>query len=95
MASTRTNPLIERREVAFEIHEASTPGRVEVRRELAAIMKTGLEKVWVRKMETKTGTHLTVGLAHVYDEESRALEVEPEHIIRRNTPQEASAEEDG
>ena len=87
------NPLIGRREITFEIRETSTPGRVEVRQELAAMLKVDLERVWVRWMETKTGTHRTVGLAHVYDDAERALEVEPGHIIMRNQLPQGSAAE--
>ena len=57
------------------------------------MLKADLDRVWLRRLETKTGTHRTVGLAHVYDDAAKALEVEPEHIIRRNQPpQEAAAE---
>ncbi len=93
MTSTRANPLIKRTEVTFEIDEAATPKRVDVRRELSAMLKADLDRVWVRRMETKTGTHKTVGLAHVYDDVAQALEVEPKHIIERNQPPQASAEE--
>ncbi len=87
------NPLIGRREVTFEVREAATPRRLKVRKELAAMLKTDLDKVWVRQMETKTGTHRTFGLAHVYDDAARALDVEPEHILRRNQPSQGSAAE--
>jgi ribosomal protein S24E len=70
--------------VAFEIHEPATPKRSEVRREIAVLLKADIERVWVRRIETKSGTNKTVGLAHVYDDPARALEVEPEHIIKRN-----------
>ncbi len=43
-----------------------------------------LDRVWVRSIETKTGTHTTVGLAHVYKDPGKALVVEPEYIIQRN-----------
>jgi ribosomal protein S24E len=89
----KTNPLIGRREVTFEIRESSTPRRIEVRRELATLLKSDLGQVWVKRMGTKTGTNLTVGLAHIYNDESRAHEVEPEHTLRRNTVQESSTEE--
>jgi ribosomal protein S24E len=92
MTSTRANPLIKRREVAFEIEEAATPRRVDVRRELAVMLKADLDRVWVRRMETKTGTHRTLGLAHVYDDASQALGVEPKHIIERNRSPQESAE---
>ncbi len=93
MTSTKANPLIKRREVTFEIEEASTPKRIDVRREIAVMLKADLDRVWVRQMETKTGTHRTVGLAHVYDDAAQALEVEPKHIIDRNqSPHETAGE---
>ena len=87
------NPLIGRREVAFEVQEAATPSRAEVRRGLAVMLKADLERVWVRRLRTRTGTHLTVGLAHVYDDAAKALEVEPEHIVKRNLPPKEATEE--
>lgn len=86
--------MIGRKEIEFEINELATPSRADIRRDIAVIMKTDLDKVWVRKIETKTGTKTTVGLVHVYDDAAKALQVEPEHIIKRNkTP--ASAAEEG
>ncbi|MCW4036015.1 MAG: hypothetical protein NWE75_02370 [Candidatus Bathyarchaeota archaeon] len=79
--------------MTFEIQQPSTPTRSEVRREIAVLLKSELDRVWIRKMETKTGTNLTVGLAHVYDDPAKALQVEPEHIIRRNQQPERPAEE--
>ena len=84
LKTTKTNPLIGRKEIEFEIKEQATPSRAEVRRDIAVIMKTDLDKVWVRQIETKTGTNITVGLVHVYDDAANALRVEPEHIIKRN-----------
>lgn len=79
--------------MTFEIQQPSTPTRSEVRREIAVLLKAELDRVWIRKMETKTGTNLTVGLAHVYDDPAKALQVEPKHIIRRNQQPERPAEE--
>lgn len=79
--------------MTFEILEPSTPRRSEVRRELAVLLKTDLDKIWVRKMETKTGTRRTVGLAHVYEDVAKALQIEPEHIILRNQQPEQQAQE--
>ena len=84
--SARDNPLIGRREVAFEVEAPSTPSRAEIRRRLAEALNVDVEQVWVRRMLTKTGTHITVGEAHVYEDAEKALEFEPEHIIRRNRP---------
>jgi ribosomal protein S24E len=59
---------------------------------LAVLLKVELDRVWVRSIETKTGTHTTVGLAHVYNDPGKALVVEPDYIIQRNQKPEAVAE---
>jgi len=51
-----------------------------------------LDRVWIRSIETKTGTHTTIGLAHVYNDPGKALVVEPDYIIQRNQKPEAVAE---
>jgi ribosomal protein S24E len=51
---------------------------------LAVLLKAELDQVWVRSIETKTGSHKTVGLAHIYNDPGKALVVEPEYIIQRN-----------
>lgn len=79
--------------MTFEISEPSTPTRSEARREIAVLLKADLDRVWIRKMETKTGTRKTTGLAHVYDDAAKALQFEPGHIIRRNQPPEKPVEE--
>ncbi len=56
------------------------------------MLKVELDKVWVRSIETKTGTHTTVGLAHVYKDPGKALIVEPDYIIQRNKKPEKVAE---
>ncbi len=74
--------------MVFEIQVPATPRRSEVRREIAVLLKTELDNVWVKRQETLTGTHRTVGLVHVYDNPETAMLVEPEHIILRNrTPE--------
>lgn len=93
LTSTSVNPIIGRREVVFEVHGASTPRRIEVRLVLADILKVDLERVWLRRLETRTGTNLTLGLAHIYDEAAKAMEVEPKHIIRRNQPPQEASED--
>jgi len=59
---------------------------------LAVLLKVELDRVWVRSIETKTGTRTTVGLAHVYKDPGKALVVEPDYIIQRNQKPEAVAE---
>ncbi len=86
--NNRRNELLKRNEVVFKIfHENSpTPPRLEIRNELARMLKTDVEKVYVRKVETMTGLQVAIGEAHVYDSPEQARMIEPEHIIRRNSP---------
>jgi small subunit ribosomal protein S24e len=85
------NPLLKRKEVAFEVEHketGGTPSRLEVRKKLATLLKADLELVYVKKMKTKTGTMIAVGEANAYDSIEQAKLVEPKHIIARNTPPE-------
>jgi len=85
------NPLLKRKELAFEIkHEQTrgTPSRLEVRQKLAEQLKTNLELVFVKRFETKTGTMTARGEANVYDTVEQAKLVEPRHLIERNMPKE-------
>jgi small subunit ribosomal protein S24e len=91
ITSEEYNPLLKRREVAFEVEHketGGTPSRFEVRKSLATLLKADLELVYVKKMETKTGTMIAVGEANAYDSIEQAKFVEPKHIIARNTPPE-------
>lgn len=95
LKSTKNNPLLKRKEIAFEIREPATPSRSEVRRDIAVLLKTDLERVLVKTLETKTGTNTTIGLAHIYDSDEAAAEVEPEHAILRNkTPEKQKESEE-
>jgi len=91
LTSTKTNPLFGRKEITFVVNEPSTPQRSKVRIELAVALRIELNQVYIRHMETKSGTRQTVGLAHVYDDPENALKVEPKHIVKRN--ESASPEE--
>ena len=95
LTSTRVNPLIGRKEVEFLINAMATPRRFDVRSELARMLKAELDTVWLRKLETGTGTRRVLGLAHVYDDAAKAIEVETKHIIRRNQPIIETTEESG
>jgi ribosomal protein S24E len=89
--SQQHNPLLKRTEVAFEIDPAETggtPPRLEVRKMLAEALKADIERVYIKKMETKTGAITAFGEANVYESIEQAKLVEPEHIITRNSPKE-------
>lgn len=93
--SERYNPLLKRKEVVFEVkHEQTrgTPPRLEIRAKLAKILKTKLEQVYVRKVETKTGTMIALGEANAYDNFEQVIRIEPKYVIERNTPKEKAEE---
>lgn len=94
--SKEQNPLMKRNEVAFTVeHEKAggTPTRAEIRKQLATQLKTKLELVYVKHVETKTGTMVAVGEANAYESVEQANLVEPKHIIARNTVAPEKAEE--
>ena len=95
IVSEKENPLLRRREVHFRVkHEqmGSTPPRLEVRNAVASALKVKVDFVFVKKFKTKTGKHIAVGLANVYDSVDQARLVEPEYIIKRNVPPEKPGE---
>jgi len=95
IVSKEYNPLLKRKEIVFEVEHAETggtPPRLEVREKLASELKTNLELVYVRKMETKTGTMIALGEATAYDSVEQAKLLEREHIVVRNAPPEKAEE---
>ncbi len=93
--SEKENPLLKRREVYFQVEHnqtGSTPPRLEVRKAIASALKTNTDLVFVKKFETKTGTHTAVGVANVYDSIEQAKLIEPEYVIKRNVPPEKPEE---
>jgi small subunit ribosomal protein S24e len=100
--SKEQNPLMKRKEVTFSVEHAQTggtPTRVEVRKQLATALKTDLDLVYVKQLETKTGTMVAVGEANAYNSVEQAKLMEPKHIIARNAipeekPEKAQAPEE-
>jgi ribosomal protein S24E len=95
IVSKEQNPIMKRKEVTFSVEHAQTggtPTRVEVREQLAILLKTKLELVYVKQLETKTGTMVAIGEANAYDSIEQAKLMEPKHIIARNAPPEKPEE---
>jgi small subunit ribosomal protein S24e len=87
--STKDNPLLKRKEVGFTIIQGAkekTPQRLEVKKAIATELKIGDDVVFVKKMNTKTGTNITQGVATVYQSVEQAKKIEPIYIQKRNTP---------
>ncbi|MEM3553532.1 MAG: 30S ribosomal protein S24e [Candidatus Bathyarchaeia archaeon] len=94
--SENVNPLLKRKEVIFQVDHnqtGSTPPRLEVKNAIAKLLKIDANLVFIKKLETKTGTHKAIGLANVYDSTEHAKLIEPEYIVKRNIPPEKPKEE--
>ena len=91
------NPVLKRREVTFFVDHgvAATPKLYDVRKQLAAKYGAGEELVFVRKLETLTGTTRAVGEAEVYDSADAAKSLVPKHIMARNLPERHKAGKEG
>jgi small subunit ribosomal protein S24e len=95
IVSTKENPLLKRKEVDFRVEQGPkgrTPPRLEVKKAIAAELKINEELVFVKKMQTKTGTHTAVGFANAYETAEQAKLIEPEYIIKRNSPEKPKEE---
>jgi small subunit ribosomal protein S24e len=92
------NVLLKRKEVVFQVNHnqtGSTPPRLEVKNALAQILKKDANLIFIKKLETKTGTRTAVGIANVYDSIEQAKLIEPEYIIKRNIPPKKPKEKGG
>ena len=85
--SEENNPLLNRKELTISIEHlqnGGTPPRTEVSKQIASLLKTNPQLVYVKNLETKTGTMIALGEANVYASLDQAKLVEPKHIIARN-----------
>jgi len=83
------NILLKRKELLFEVEHSQTkgtPSRFEIRNKLAEILKTKPELVYVKRVETKTGTMRAKGKANAYESVEQAKLIEPKYIVTRNMP---------
>lgn len=84
VVSTKVNPLLARREIAFEIEQPSTPNRRDVTQELSGLMKVKTDQVCIIRLQTYSGSQKTRGRAHIYDTAAQARLVEPKYMMQRN-----------
>ncbi|MEM1540054.1 MAG: 30S ribosomal protein S24e [Candidatus Bathyarchaeia archaeon] len=90
------NALLKRKEVIFQVDHnqtGSTPPRLEVKNALAKMLKKDANLIFIKKLETKTGTHTAIGIANVYDSLEQAKLIEPKYVIDRSIPPEKPKEE--
>ncbi|MHA1784403.1 MAG: 30S ribosomal protein S24e [Candidatus Helarchaeota archaeon] len=86
--SENENKLLNRREIEFEITHptSSTPKRLEIKKKISAQLNKEEELTIITKLETKYGIGLTIGNARIYNSMSDIQRIEPEYIIKRNSP---------
>ena len=95
--SEKKNALLKRIEVDFLVEhqqEGGTPPRLEIRKNVASALKANPDLVFIKQVETKTGTRTAMGVAHVYDSVDQAKHIEAQYIIERQSPPEKSKEEE-
>lgn len=96
LVSIKKNPLLNRKEVDFLVEtktQTKTPSRADIKKSIAEQMKISEDIVFIKKMQTLTGSSMTVGIANIYDSTTQANLIEADHIRKRNLPQEAKEEE--
>jgi ribosomal protein S24E len=90
IVSTKENLLLKLKEVGFTITQGpkeKTPNRLDTKRAVANAVQVKESVVYIKCMETLTGTNITNGVANVYQSVEQAQVVEPEYIRKRNNPE--------
>ena len=94
--SKKQNLLMKRKEITFSVDHSQnggTPSRVEIGNQLALLLKTKTELVFINNLKTKTGTMVAFGEANVYNSLLNAKQMEPKYVIARNAVSEKKLEE--
>ena len=86
ISEKKVNPLLKRTEVRFTIDHkgAATPTKGAVVEEIAKQMGASKDCIVLDRMESVFGNGITNGYVKVYESKDAALEIEREHILRRN-----------
>jgi small subunit ribosomal protein S24e len=91
----KRNELLKRTEITLRLNHtgSGTPSRTEVRKKIADMLGVEIERVYVKKIGTKTGSMTSIGEVNIYDSADQARYIEPKYIILRNTPKSESGGE--
>jgi small subunit ribosomal protein S24e len=94
--SQKENLLLRRKEIRFNVKHVAgaTPPRLEIRKAVAEALKADVNLIFIKKFETKPGTHTALGLANLYDSAEQAKLIEPDYIIKRNVPPQENPKEE-
>ncbi|PKP53209.1 MAG: 30S ribosomal protein S24e [Candidatus Altiarchaeales archaeon HGW-Altiarchaeales-3] len=83
--SEKENPLLKRKEINFRaIYKGATPNINELRTKLIQVLKSDASLTVVDTLKSEFGRTAAKGYAKIY-ENSDALSIEPEHIIKKNS----------
>lgn len=84
--SKKENPLVGRLEVNFKVSHPKeiTPGRKEVRDEMATLLKVKKDTIVIDNMKPEFGKPETIGYAKVYKSKDDALQMETNAVLKRN-----------
>ncbi len=95
IVTKKENPVLKRKEVEFTVEhtQGKTPARLDIKRMVASQLQVSDKLVFVKRMKTLTGTNTAVGAANAYESEAQAKLIEPEYIVKRNSPPEKPKEE--
>lgn len=93
--SKKENPLVGRLEVNFKVSHPKeiTPGRKEVRDEIATLLKVKKERIVIDNMKPEFGKPETIGYAKIYKSKDDALQMETKAVLKRNALIEEKKEE--
>ena len=93
--SKKENPLVGRLEVNFKVSHPKeiTPGRKEVRDEMASLLKVKKDTIVIDNMKPEFGKPETIGYAKVYKSKDDALQMETNAVLKRNALLEEKKEE--
>lgn len=95
VVSEKENPLLKRKEIRFHVKHVAgaTPPRLEIRKAVAEALKVNVDLVFLKKVKTRSGMHMAVGVANLYDSAEQAKLIEPKYIVKRNIPPPPKPEE--
>lgn len=90
----RYNPLLKRREVHATVkYNGATPSRSALREKIAGLFNAELDRIVIDYIKTEFGKTEAKCYAKIYDTHEDMLEVEEDHIIRRNFGEQQEGEE--
>jgi small subunit ribosomal protein S24e len=91
----KDNTLLNRRELKLKIdHDAATPSRMDVKKNVATKFNVDPDLVIIDNMKSKFGKSETKAYIKIYKTTEAAKLVEREHILKRNTPPVTGVEAD-